>query len=295
MERGRLGPVNRAAKGVELLAYGTWSGGPSDADVGTRMLSLQQCQPGGTEPATRRAAALGELLTETSGRRRAAPGELDEATLLLVAVHPALSREGQEALLLRAALWFEPEEIAHITGLTGPSVETRLRGAYRRLRSTGIGAPFARVGLLERARRALEILEALYWRGDALSLSQAELSQRLHQGVWSQIQVLARQEGPVGGEANALQAFLWLSRSRMGDVEASLERGRSYLRAAEDAGASGRYLWLARIIAAQMSRSAPDWHRIAVMWEVIHEMDHPAAPRWLGNPLARLATDGASA
>jgi DNA-binding CsgD family transcriptional regulator len=259
------------------------------------MLSIQQSQPNGSEPATRRAAALGELFAETSGRRHAPPGELDEAALLLVAVHPALSRDGQEVLLLRAALWFTPEEIAYITGLTGASVETRLRGAYRRLRSTGIGAPFARVGLLERARRALEILEGLYWRGDALSTPQAGLSQRLHQGVLSQIQVLARQDGPVGGEANALQAFLWLSRSRMGEGGGSLDRGRSYLRAAEEAGASGRYVWLARIISAQLGPSAPDWHRIAVMWEVIHEMDHPAAPRWLGNPLARLAAADASA
>jgi hypothetical protein len=81
----------------------------------------------------------------------------------------------------------------------------------------------------------------------------------------------------------------------MGEVGGSLDRGRSYLRAAEEAGASGRYLWLARIISAQLGPSAPDWHRIAVMWEVIHEMDHPAAPRWLGNPLARLAAADASA
>jgi predicted RNA polymerase sigma factor len=255
------------------------------------MLSPRQSRVGEGGPATRRAAALAELLSETSGRRHAPPGELDEVALLLVAVHPALSRDGQDVLLLRTALWFELEEIACITGLTGASVDTRLRGAYRRLRSTGIGAPFARVGLLERAHRALEILETLYWRGDALATGQAELSRRLRLGVLSQVQSLARQDGPVGGEAYALLAFFWLCRSRRGDADCSLERGRSFLRAAEHAGASGRYLWLARIIAAQAGPGAPDWHRIAVMWEVIHEMDHPSAPRWLGNPLARLSQD----
>ena len=141
---------------------------------------------------------------------------------------------------------------------------------------------------------ALEILELLYWRADDLAASHADLSQRLHQGVLSRIQVLARQDGSVGGEANGLLAFLWLSRARLGDAGFAPERGRSYLRAADQAGASGRYVWLARIIAAQLSPGIPDWHRIAVMWEVIHELDHPSAPRWLRNPLASVAVDDAS-
>jgi predicted RNA polymerase sigma factor len=243
----------------------------------------------------RRAAALHELHVETAGRRRAAPAALDDTALLFIAAHPALSRDWQEALLLRIALWFEPDEIAWISRLTPASVDTRLRGAYRRLRSTGLGAPLARVGRQDRAQRALEILELLYWRADALAAAHPDLSQRLHQGVLSRVQVLAAQDGSVGGEANGLLAFLWLSRARLGDAGFAPERGRSYLRAADHAGASGRYVWLARIIAAQLSPGAPDWRRIAVMWEVIHELDHPSAPRWLRNPLARLAVDDAPA
>lgn len=241
----------------------------------------------------RRAAALQELLVETAGRRRAAPAALDDTALLFIASHPALSRDWQEALLLRVALWFEPDEIAWISRLTPASVDTRLRGAYRRLRSTGLGAPLARVGRQDRAQRALEILEPLYWRAEGLTAAHADLSQRLHQAVLSRIQVLAGQDGSVGGEANGLLAFLWLSRARLGDAGFAPERGRSYLRAADQAGASGRYVWLARIIAAQLTPGIPDWHRIAVMWEVIHELDHPSALRWLGNPLARLAVDEA--
>lgn len=243
----------------------------------------------------RRAAALRELLVETAGRRRAAPAALDDAALLFIAAHPALSRDWQEVLLQRAALWLEPDEIAWISRLTPASVDTRLRGAYRRLRSTGLGAPLARIGRQDRTLRALEILELLYWRADGMAAAHPDLSARLHRGVLSRIQVLAGQDGSVGGEANGLLAFLWLSRARLGDAGFAPERGRSYLRAADQAGASGRYVWLARIIAAQLSPGIPDWHRIAVMWEVIHELDHPSAPRWLRNPLARVAVDDATA
>jgi len=242
-----------------------------------------------------RAAAVHELLVETAGRRRAPPAALDDTALLFIAAHPALSHDWQEVLLLRAALWFEPEEIAWITRLTPASVDTRLRGAYRRLRSTGLGAPLARVGRQDRALRALEILELLSWRADGLAAAHADLSQRLQQGVLSRIQVLAGQDGSVGGEANGLLAFLWLSRARLGEAGFVPECGRGYLRAADQAGATGRYVWLARILAAQLSPGVPDWHRIAVMWEVIHELDHPSAPRWLRNPLARVAGDDPSA
>jgi hypothetical protein len=259
------------------------------------MLSNPLTPAGGSASEPRQAAALQELLVETIGRRRTPPAALDETALLFIAAHPALSRDRQEVLLLRAALWFEPEEIAWITRLTLASVGTRLRGAYRRLRSTGLGAPHARVGCEDRAQRALEILELLYWRADGLADTHAELAQRLHQGVLSRIRVLAGNDGSVGGEANGLLAFLWLSMARLGDPGFTPERGRRYLRAADHAGASGRYVWLARIIAAQLSPGVPDWHRIAVMWEVIHELGHASAPRWLRNPLARLAEDDVSA
>ena len=255
------------------------------------MLSLE---PVADNPAGhRQAAALHELLAETAGRRRSPPVELDEAALLFIAVHPALSRDGQEVLLLRAALWFEPDEIARITALTPTSVETRLRGAYRRLRSTGLGAPRALAAPQDRAHRTLEILEGLYWRADALSPAHADLSERLRRSVVSRVHVLAAQSGAVGGEANALLAFLSLSRARHGDAGFAHELGRGCLRAAEQAGASGRYIWLARIMGAYLASGSPDWHRIALMWEVIYEMDHASAPRWLGNPLARLAENGA--
>ncbi|HEU5217564.1 MAG TPA: hypothetical protein VFU23_02840 [Gemmatimonadales bacterium] len=240
----------------------------------------------------RRLAALAELLSQTTRPGRATPcHQLQEVDLPIIAIHPALSRESQRILLLRCALWFDPLEIGRITELSAVSVHTRLRTAYRRLRSVGLGEPVPQEGSLERGLSCLDLFEELYWRGEELSGTERDLSKALREAVVRRTQLLAWQHGPVGGEANALLAFFAFTATRLGREGPTRQDGWLHLRAAELAGASGRYVWLARILAAYLSAGSAesvDWRGIALMWQRVQELERPSIRYWIGGPLGRL-------
>ena len=170
--------------------------------------------------------------------------------------------------------------------------------AYRRLRSVGLGAPIPQEGLLERTQSCLDLLEELYWRAEDLPVADRELATALHEAVVRRVQLLAWQNGVVSGEANALLAFFAFASARLGRAGPTRQDGWLHLRAAELAGASGRYLWLARILAAYLSTDAAesvDWRGIALMWQRVQELERPSIRRWIGAPLGRLSFGGAAA
>jgi predicted RNA polymerase sigma factor len=239
----------------------------------------------------RRLAALAELLTQTTRPGRATPcQQLQEVDLPIIAIHPALSTESQRILLLRCALWFEPQEIGRIADLPAASVDTRLRTAYRRLRSVGLGDPVPRDGLLERVLSCLGVLEELYWRAEELMGTDRSLASALRDAVVRRTQLLARQAGAVGGEANALLGFFAFTAARLGRESPTSQDGWWHLRAAEGAGAAGRYLWLARILATYVTADTTatvDWRSIALMWERVQELERPSTRHWLARPSSR--------
>lgn len=237
------------------------------------------------ESKPRRLAALAELLAQTTRPGRATPcHQLQDVDLLIVAMHPALAGDSQRILLLRCAIWLEPPEIGRVTNLSPISVDTRLRGAYRRLRSVGLGEPLLSGSRLERTLRCLDLLEELYWRAVEMAGTDAELAQRLQDAVLRHARALAGQHGAVGAEAAALLAFLSLASVAPGGEGSIRQDGWLRLRAAEQGGASGRHMWLARILAAYLTADAAptDWRSIALMWERVHGMERPSVRHWIG-------------
>jgi predicted RNA polymerase sigma factor len=258
------------------------------------MRILPTAEAPGPESKPRRLTALAELLSQTTRPGRATPcRQLEDVDLPIIASHPALAKDSQRILLLRCALWFEPPEIGRITGLSAVSVDTRLRTAYRRLRSVGLGEPLLSDSRLERTLCCLDLLEELYWRAAEMTGTDGELSLRLHDAVVQRTKALAFQNGAVGAEAKALLAFLALASAPLRGEGPRRQDGWLHLRAAEQEGASGRYLWLARIQAAYLSAdtATTDWRSIARMWERVHEMERPSIRHWIGRSRNRTGAE----
>jgi len=92
--------------------------------------------------------------------RQAAPGPDDRLELIFTCCHPALPREGQVALTLRAVFGFTTAEIAHALVASEEAVAQRIVRAKRKIRSAGI--PYRMPSPEQLPDRAAEVLAVLY-------------------------------------------------------------------------------------------------------------------------------------
>ncbi|NOT09933.1 MAG: hypothetical protein HOP28_17210 [Gemmatimonadales bacterium] len=240
---------------------------------------------GGVTPQACGELALRLSQEETPGREERG---VQTQHLLYLCAHPAVTPEGQHALLLRLGMWLPPAVVARLLGTGAGSIPLRIRRAARRLRA--VRRPTLTLdadGAQELSSRTIAVLELL-WSILRYAAPFRQGDRRLFDVLTAEAlafaRVLADARSPGSSEAHALLAYWHLGRARRAraappsdeNPERSMRDGLTHLRAAELGGGTSRFIWLARL--QEVYLLAPnsdelDWRRLTQLYERLLPLD----------------------
>lgn len=209
--------------------------------------------------------------------------------LLYACVHPTLPPDRQCGMLLRFGFWLPNEALARTLDISPSTVGIHLRQSCRRLRAVARRGSRARiVGQDSRCFSLLEHFDRLRRRALEMRKSSPRVAEAIERDIRAHAEVLLETESDgAKAETHAFLAEMHLGAERMRrseartdpnpllrvsmlPVEDALTAGLRHLRVAQDQGAEGRFVWLARIHAAYLlasDRAALDWQRMVGLYE----------------------------
>lgn len=218
----------------------------------------------------------------------------DRLRLILTCCHPALSREAQVGLTLRAVCGFTSAEIARAFVVSEATVAQRLVRAKRRIASTGIPYRIPSASELEdRLAQVLAVLYLMFNEGHLSTDSGASFQRDLAEDAAWLATLLSRllpQEPEVLGLLALMKLHLARGAARFdgsGDIVLLAEQDRSRwdrrsiaegIRLIEDAAALGRpgpYQLEAAIAGCHAEAASvedTDWHQIVVLYDMLLAM-----------------------
>jgi RNA polymerase sigma factor (sigma-70 family) len=169
-----------------------------------------------------RNAAVDRMRREAVGKRklreleRVAPSSEDRLRLIFTCCHPALSRDAQLTLTLRAVCGFQTGQIAAALLVSEAAVAQRLARARRKIADAGI--PFripSDEDIDARLKEVLAVLYLMFNEGYLSSSADATARADLAEDA-SWLTAMLSSLYPRDAEALGLLALMWLQRARAG-------------------------------------------------------------------------------